>query len=317
MLARGDWVTLHVNGVRYFDKPPVLYWLMALSFSVAGATRVRRAALARAGRRRRRRRHRASRHAARRRAGRPARRAHGRGQPRDLPVRPHREARPAVHPLHRARLRRLRPGVSGRRAAGRSCSSTRASAWPRSPRTSSARSGRWSSSALFFWLTRERPVAPWVPWWGVAPAARHRGAVVRGGRGAAIRGFLWYTIVDNHVLNFTRQRVFPDEDVPLGPLEFLGVTCLAFLPWALAVPWALARAFRRPVGGRRRARSGCCSRCGRSSSSASSRCRRSSCRTTGCPRFPRWRCWSRASGTSRSTRARLASARARCWCRSS
>jgi hypothetical protein len=52
--------------------------------------------------------------------------------------------------------------------------------------------------------------------------------------------------VDNHVLNFTRQRVFPDEDVPLGALEFLGVTVLAFLPWALALPWAFARAVRRP-----------------------------------------------------------------------
>src|SRR5207248_990377 len=29
-------VTPHANGVRYFDKPPVLYWLMAGSFSVAG-----------------------------------------------------------------------------------------------------------------------------------------------------------------------------------------------------------------------------------------------------------------------------------------
>jgi 4-amino-4-deoxy-L-arabinose transferase-like glycosyltransferase len=60
------------------------------------------------------------------------------------------------------------------------------------------------------------------------------------------RGFLWYTIVDNHVLNVTRQRVFPDEDVPLGSLQFLAVTILAFLPWSLAAPWALRRTLRPP-----------------------------------------------------------------------
>src|SRR5256886_10938422 len=36
MMRVGDWITPHANGVRYFDKPPVLYWLMAGSFSVAG-----------------------------------------------------------------------------------------------------------------------------------------------------------------------------------------------------------------------------------------------------------------------------------------
>jgi hypothetical protein len=59
-------------------------------------------------------------------------------------------------------------------------------------------------------------------------------------------GFLWYTLIDNHVLNFARHRVFPDEDVPLSALPFLGVTLLAFLPWSLAAPWAVARALRRP-----------------------------------------------------------------------
>ena len=40
MTRLGDWITPHVNGVRYFDKPPVLYWLMAGSFSVAGVGEV-------------------------------------------------------------------------------------------------------------------------------------------------------------------------------------------------------------------------------------------------------------------------------------
>src|SRR5262245_58139291 len=32
MTTSGDWVTLRVNDVRYFDKPPLLYWLMAATF---------------------------------------------------------------------------------------------------------------------------------------------------------------------------------------------------------------------------------------------------------------------------------------------
>jgi 4-amino-4-deoxy-L-arabinose transferase-like glycosyltransferase len=32
----GDWVTLRLNGVRYFDKPPLLYWLAAASFRLFG-----------------------------------------------------------------------------------------------------------------------------------------------------------------------------------------------------------------------------------------------------------------------------------------
>jgi 4-amino-4-deoxy-L-arabinose transferase-like glycosyltransferase len=99
--------------------------------------------------------------------------------------------------------------------------------------------------ALFLLLTRERPLAAWAPWWGVlvllAIAVPWYGAVEVGSP-----GFLWYTLVDNHVLNFTRHRVFPDEDVPLGTLPFLGVTFLAFLPWSLAAPWAVARVLRRP-----------------------------------------------------------------------
>jgi 4-amino-4-deoxy-L-arabinose transferase-like glycosyltransferase len=99
--------------------------------------------------------------------------------------------------------------------------------------------------AIFLWLTRERPLAPWTPWRGVGLLA----AIVLPwylGMEWHNRGFLWYTIVDHHALNLARQRVFPDEDVPLGALPFLAVTFMAFLPWALGLPWAVARAFRRP-----------------------------------------------------------------------
>src|SRR5262249_45685448 len=99
--------------------------------------------------------------------------------------------------------------------------------------------------ASFFVITRERPWGPWAPWWGIALFA-----VVAVPWYLAVeahnRGFLWYTVVDNHVLNFLRQRRFPDEDVPLSTLEFLAVTIAAFLPWSLAAPWAIARALRRP-----------------------------------------------------------------------
>ena len=36
MAARGDWITPHFDGVRYFDKPPLLYWLMAAAFQLVG-----------------------------------------------------------------------------------------------------------------------------------------------------------------------------------------------------------------------------------------------------------------------------------------
>jgi 4-amino-4-deoxy-L-arabinose transferase-like glycosyltransferase len=36
MLIRHDWVTLHVNGIRYLEKAPMLYWMMAASFEIFG-----------------------------------------------------------------------------------------------------------------------------------------------------------------------------------------------------------------------------------------------------------------------------------------
>jgi len=36
MLALHDWVTPHFNFIRYFEKPPLLYWLNALAFEVLG-----------------------------------------------------------------------------------------------------------------------------------------------------------------------------------------------------------------------------------------------------------------------------------------
>ncbi len=38
MLAAGDWVTPRLNGTRYYEKPPLLYWANAVSFKALGET---------------------------------------------------------------------------------------------------------------------------------------------------------------------------------------------------------------------------------------------------------------------------------------
>lgn len=97
---------------------------------------------------------------------------------------------------------------------------------------------------------RARPVSRWLPWPGLL-------ALVVLAFGwwivAEIRtpGFVWYTVVDNHVLNAVGARRFPDEDVPLSAVEFLAVGLLGAAPWI--IPAALTvgslarrRAWREP-----------------------------------------------------------------------
>jgi 4-amino-4-deoxy-L-arabinose transferase-like glycosyltransferase len=38
MLTRGDFVTLHINGVRYLEKAPLMYWLVAFSYQQLGVS---------------------------------------------------------------------------------------------------------------------------------------------------------------------------------------------------------------------------------------------------------------------------------------
>ncbi|MEL6927458.1 MAG: glycosyltransferase family 39 protein [Cyanobacteria bacterium J06600_6] len=38
MIWRNDWVTPHLNGAPYLNKPPLLYWLIAFSTSILGST---------------------------------------------------------------------------------------------------------------------------------------------------------------------------------------------------------------------------------------------------------------------------------------
>lgn len=36
MLQSGDWVTAHLDGVAYLEKPPLIYWMMAVSYRIFG-----------------------------------------------------------------------------------------------------------------------------------------------------------------------------------------------------------------------------------------------------------------------------------------
>src|SRR6202046_4395487 len=36
MLDSGDWVTPHLDGIAYLEKPPLKYWLIAIAFKVFG-----------------------------------------------------------------------------------------------------------------------------------------------------------------------------------------------------------------------------------------------------------------------------------------
>src|SRR5262245_15787261 len=88
---------------------------------------------------------------------------------------------------------------------------------------------------------RARPVARWLPWTGVGTAI-----LLAFGwwllAEARTPGFAWYTVVDNHVLNVALARYFPDEDIPLSAVEFLAVATLGAAPWVMpagAALWSL------------------------------------------------------------------------------
>jgi len=250
MLRQGDWITPHVDGVRYFDKPPLLYWLMACAFRLFGPSE----AAARLG------------------SALPAVGVavltawigNRLGGPRvgliaGLVVAANLEL------YLFARL--VKPDLLFVMCitlafAGFVAAYLERGGGPRAPWALLAFYAGLAASvlakdllgaaaplavlAVFFVLTRERAIIRrWVPWTGVLLFVAialpwHLLVELRS------PGFLWYTVVDNHLLNVARLRMFPDEDVPLGTLEFLAVTAAGFLPWALAVPAALWRRARGP-----------------------------------------------------------------------
>jgi len=90
---------------------------------------------------------------------------------------------------------------------------------------------------------RLRPVRAWLP-----PLALASLVVIGAGWTALAAwtnpGYLWYTVVDNHLRNATLTRAYPDEDVPLGVGEFLAAAGMGAFPWivpAALMLWTLAR----------------------------------------------------------------------------
>src|ERR1700739_887973 len=50
MLASGDWITPRLNGIKYFEKPPLQTWMNALSFAAFGLGEWQAGPVARLGR---------------------------------------------------------------------------------------------------------------------------------------------------------------------------------------------------------------------------------------------------------------------------
>lgn len=249
ILLTGDWITLHLNGIRYFDKPPLLYWLSALSMRAWGPTE------------------------------------------RALRLWPVLGAIAAVGgtALLGARLLSPRAGVvaglalltsagffaygrylrpetlfvaaiqwgfvllllapaESRRLTTLGCAALGIAALAKDPLGAL---GPLAAMALALALAgRLHAISRWLTWGGVALLVAIGGAwyfLVE----LRNPGFLWYTLVDNHLLNVARARHFPDEDVPLTGLEFLAVAGLGAFPWVMPATLTVAglitrRAWREP-----------------------------------------------------------------------
>jgi 4-amino-4-deoxy-L-arabinose transferase-like glycosyltransferase len=91
----------------------------------------------------------------------------------------------------------------------------------------------------FLLLSKELPVLKKLAaWWGVPLAlgiALPWHAIVA----ARHEGFFSFYVVDNHILRFLGQRAFVEDDVPLSFPAFLLATGALFSPWSLFLPAAL------------------------------------------------------------------------------
>jgi 4-amino-4-deoxy-L-arabinose transferase-like glycosyltransferase len=242
MAVRGDWITPHFDGIRYFDKPPLLYWLMAAGFQLVGRSEwsarfwtalavVGTAALiawlgTRLGSERL-------------------------GLIAGLLVAVNMEvflfgrlAKPDLLFVFFIVLAFAGFITAYQRSSPRALLVSYASLGAAvMTKDFLGALGPLAVFALFLSLTRQRfNLSRWVPWAGVAlllllAVPWHLAVEWRN------PGFLWYMVIDNHVFNLAGFRAFPDEDVPLTAAEFLGVTAIGFLPWSLALPWVFARSF--------------------------------------------------------------------------
>lgn len=245
MAARGDWITPHFDGIRYFDKPPLLYWLIAGTFRLVGlsawAARLW-SVLAVVG-------------VATLTAWLGTRLSSERvGLIAGLVVAANpgiflfgRFAKPDLLFVFCILLAFCGLVVTYQTASRRALLFVYGSLGAAIlAKDILGMLGPLAVFALFLKLTGDRSrLSRWVPWSGVLlfmliTVPWHVAMELRN------PGFLKYMLIDNHILNIAELRVFPDEDVSLTALEFLGATALAFFPWTLTLPWAFHPVFRRP-----------------------------------------------------------------------
>jgi 4-amino-4-deoxy-L-arabinose transferase-like glycosyltransferase len=250
-LLGGSWLILRLNGVRYFDKPPLLYWLTAGSFTLFGLTE---------------------------------------GAARLAPLLGALLAVAGTVLLGVRLLGAGWGALAG--LALLSCALFAAFARYVRPETLFLAAIAWGFTGLLLALGRRAPAWSLVGGAALGTAALAKdplgliGPLVAIGIAAGLAGrlrpvrgwlpplgwalvvvigfgwyavaamtepaFLWYTVVDNHVLNVARMRQFPDEDVPLSALEFLTAAGFGAFPWILAAAVAVgalvrARAWRDPA----------------------------------------------------------------------
>jgi 4-amino-4-deoxy-L-arabinose transferase-like glycosyltransferase len=248
----GDFVTLRLNGVRYFDKPPLLYLMQAVAFSVSGVSERAARAVPLAG-------------AALAAAGVAVLGTRLLGPGGGLLA----AAALLSSALFAAFARYVRPetlflaaiqwGMTGlllgwrersRRWTLLGCASLGLAALAKDPFGLVA---PLAAVALALALGgRLRPVSAWLPPLGWALLL-----VVGGGwyaLGTLRNGdaYLWYVFVDNHARNAALMRLYPDEDVPISAVEFAATTALGAFPWIIpaalsAVAMVRRRAWRDPA----------------------------------------------------------------------
>lgn len=102
--------------------------------------------------------------------------------------------------------------------------------------------------ASFLALTRDLPSVKRLGlWWGI-PLVLAVALPWHLGVALLHAEFFSFYVIDNHVLRFLGQRAFVEDDVPLSFLGFLAATLTLFVPWSLCLPAALrdsARTFRQ------------------------------------------------------------------------
>jgi 4-amino-4-deoxy-L-arabinose transferase-like glycosyltransferase len=248
MVASGDWLAPRLNGVPYLDKPPLLYWLEATAFSAAGAREwtarlapVLGTVMATAG----------TAVLGTRMLG-PAGGFFAAGAllSSALFVSFGRYVRPET--LFVASIQwgftGLLLGVAeSRPRTARAwsllgCAALGAASLAKDPLGLIAPLAAVGASVGLCGVAR--PMRRWLPATGIALLV----LVGAGWYAIALRrhDFAWYALIDNHLLNALRLRRFPDEDVPLSALEFLGISALGAFPWiASAALTVVALAGRR------------------------------------------------------------------------